>query len=161
MSMSREDLIAALRSAAIATEGLPLTYERFRARTAISMSAILRHFDTWREACKAACVESGSNGLENIKPNYSKGRVHALEQLRKAAANIKATRLSKSQFNAQNPEVRAATVARMFGGWEVALNAAWLLRNVHYRDRIPIDDLAQDFLITFRVCLGRVGKSML
>jgi hypothetical protein len=114
------------------------------------MSAIYRHFDSWREACKAARVWSGSNGPENIKPNFSKGREHAIEQLRNAAAILKTTKLSKSQFNAQNPEVRAATVARMFGGWESALNAAGLLRAEDYRDAIPIGDLALDFLHTFR-----------
>ena len=114
------------------------------------MSAIYRHFDTWREACEAASVEAGKNSPENIKPNFSKGREHALEQLREASANLQTTTLSKSQFNAQKLEVRAATVARMFGSWENALNEAGLLRNENYRDPIPIDDLASDFLRTFR-----------
>jgi hypothetical protein len=38
----------------------------------------------------------------------------------------------------------------MFDGWENALNAAGLLRDENYRDSIPIEDLALDFLRTYR-----------
>jgi hypothetical protein len=119
------------------------------------MSAIYRHFDSWREACRAAGAESGDNGPRNIKPNFSKGREHALGQLREAAARLETTRLSKTQYDAQNPQVRAATVARMFGSWQQALDAAGLLRNENYRDSIPLDDLALDFLRTLRA-IGRI-----
>jgi len=114
------------------------------------MSAIYRHFDSWRDACDAAGVSSGNNGPENIKPNYSKGRDHALEQVRKTAALLSSNSLSKSQFNEHNTELRASTVARLFGGWENALTAAGLQRDRNYRNLLPIDELSLDFLQAFR-----------
>ena len=155
VSMSRADLIEAIRLAFIACDGLPLTYERFRAAAPISMSTIYKHFDSWRHACEQAQVECGRNSPENIKPNYSRGREHAIEQLRKAAICLNTKTLSKSQFNAQNPEVCASTVARLFGSWEEALNAAGLQRNENFRDHISIKDLSLDLLCTFRE-LGHV-----
>ncbi len=63
---------------------------------------------------------------------------------------LKATSLSKSQFNSQNPEVGAATVAKLFGSWEGALKAAGLQRDQNYHASIPLDTLAVDFLRVFR-----------
>ena len=155
MVNSIEAMIEAIRSAEAVNKGPYLTSGRFRQITGIPISVVYRYFDTWRAACEAAQVPCGSNGPENITPNYSRGKAHAIEQLRQAAERAGIKSLSKSLFDAQTPDIRAATVARMFGGWEEAIAAAGLNRHPRYFDEIPLERMGKEFLAVFRE-VGRI-----
>ena len=155
MGSPRDDLVASIQSAGAQTDGAHLAYQRFRQLTGVPMSAVLRHFDSWRDACVAAGVTPGSSGPENLTGNFSKGKPHAIRQLQQVASRLETHTLSRTMFDSQSPEVCAATVARMFGGWDNALRAAGLERHPLHRDSLSLEVLASDFLGAFRE-VGRV-----
>lgn len=147
------NLLELLRSVAIQSDKSYLTCECFREATGIPMSRIHRYYDSWAEACSAAGIESGNPG-DNIVPNYSKGKDHAISELKRVAEHLNVNSLSKSQFNSCNPEIRASTAAGLCGGWDKALEAAGLERDSRFRDEIPAEDLTREFLA---VC-GELGQ---
>jgi hypothetical protein len=152
-SQRRSELLESIRSAANQSKRGYLTYDEFKKLTGVPMSRLLRNFDSWTEACKQAGVTPGST--ENIKPRFSKGKQHALDEVKRIARALGAKTLSKSQFDRSSPQVKACTVARLCGGWAKALKAASLDRHPSYREEIPLSDLANEFLATFNE-LGKI-----
>jgi len=152
---SAEDLLTAIRSAAQRSPRSILTFAEFRRLTGIPDSQVKKYFDGWKDACRHARVTCGEASPRNITPRYSRGKEHALSEVKRIAGLLGVTTLSKSQFDAQCPEVKSLTVARLWNGWDSALEAAELQRDPRWHDEIPLADLAADFLGA--VCeLGRV-----
>jgi len=95
------------------------------------------------EACDAAGVRCGQS-IENLAPsNFSKGKDHALSELKRIAALLNTSALTKPQFDSQNPKVKAQTISRLWGGWETALTAAGLQTHQSYRRlrKVPMSEL--------------------
>ena len=152
--VTKDELLNFMREAARKSAGPYLTHERFKKISNVSASAIHEHFDTWRAACVAAGIQAGDNGPGNLTPNFSKGRDFAIQQLRKVATFLDTTSLSKSDFDAHATELRAATVQRMFGGWQNALDAASLEAHPLTRQPIDIKRLASELL----TCVREIGS---
>jgi hypothetical protein len=154
MNGNRDEILDAMRKAAAKTGRSVLTYESFRSTSGIPMSRIFRYWDSWSEACVAAGVTPGTNGPENITPNCSKGKDHAIAELKRIAGVLGSSILSKSQFDSQRPAVKACTVARMFGNWRKAIEAAGLSQHPNLRDVIPLNVLAGEYL-RVSIALGK------
>ncbi len=146
MVNTAEELTGLIKSAFAELGGPLLTYAMFRKYSDVPMSQVFRHFDSWTEACKSAGIRSGEASPSNITPNYSKGQMHALQEVKKVANSLGVSTISKSQFDSYNPEVRACTVVRLWGGWLNALEAAGLDSHPNYHEEISLDVLAQEFL---------------
>lgn len=142
----KQTIIEAIASAFKDTEGEYLSYRQFKASSGISMSKIYRHFDSWAEACRTAGATPGEASPSNITPNYSKGKEHALNELKKIAHNLGTSVVTMKMFDEQNPEILASTVSRLWGGWRNAIEAAGLSPHPNYRKAIPLAELAQEFL---------------
>ena len=56
MAATKDELLAEIRRAATRSNDEYLSYEQFKRVTTIPISAVYRHFDTWKEACVAANV---------------------------------------------------------------------------------------------------------
>ncbi|MFC2060348.1 homing endonuclease associated repeat-containing protein [Chloroflexota bacterium] len=69
-----------------------------------------------------------------------------MSEVKRVASILGVRTLSKTQFDSQTPQVKAQTVATLWGGWEKALEAAGLNRHPLYYDEIPLTELADDFL---------------
>jgi hypothetical protein len=150
MSITKDKLLNLITNAAKEAGQSYLIYEKFRELSGVPMSQIHRHFDSWTDACKAAAIQPGQ---ANLIANYSKGKMHALRELKRVADVLGVSRLSRSQFNSQNPEVKAATVASLWGGWINALKAAKLDVHPNYHEEISLDALSQEFLkVTSELC---------
>ena len=147
----KEQIIQAIKTAANISTKESLIFKDFKGITGISINQVLKHFDSWAEACDAAGIKHGDS-LKNLEPytRRSKGKQHAISEMKKVSEKLNAKTLSKSQYNNQNPEIKANAVARMFGGWENALRAAGLDRHPLFYNEIPLEDLAQEFLSVFR-----------
>ncbi len=150
MADTRDELLDAIRKAAARQGGPYLSYEQFKLISDIPISRVFRHFDSWNQACHAANVRPGENSPSNLVPNYSKGKEHALEQLKRVAQILQTDVVSKADFDAHATELRSATVQRMFKGWENALRAAGLQRHPFHQAPIPLDHLAAEFLAATR-----------
>jgi len=150
MNVSKEDLLEEIRGAAKKVRTPHLTHKKFRELTGIPISKVHSYFDSWTAACIAADVQPGANSPENLTPNYSKGKEHALEQLKYVAQILDTNVVSKSDFDAHATEIRAATVQKLFKGWKNALEAADLQRHSNYRDPISLEELAIDYLSAVR-----------
>jgi len=140
------ELLDLIRSASDQANGPYLTYARFRQLTGVPMNRVHQHFDCWTEACEAAGVRPGRASPGNITPNFSKGKEHALQEVKRVAASLGVSALSRRQFDSHNPEVKACTVARLWGGWRNALQAAGLGVHPNYHEEISLDELAAEFL---------------
>ncbi|HQG47689.1 MAG TPA: hypothetical protein PK373_01265 [Sedimentisphaerales bacterium] len=82
------------------------------------MSRIYAHFDSWTEACLSVGVKPGEASPRNIKGNRSKGKDHARGDLARIAEKLGVKTLTKREFDNQKPDVKAQTVANLWGGWE-------------------------------------------
>ncbi|MGD0822922.1 MAG: hypothetical protein ABSA71_19500 [Desulfomonilia bacterium] len=153
---SSDELKQILKAAAKMSDRNYLIYDTFKSITGIPMSLILRHYDSWTEACKDADVTPGQASPQNITPRYSKGKHHALSEVKRIAAILGTDTLSRSELNSHNPEVKAATVANLWGGWNKALEAAGLKTHPLFYENIPIAELAKEFLIVFHELKGKV-----
>jgi hypothetical protein len=146
MVNTEDELLELIRSSAIQLGGPYLTYNMFREFTGIPMSQVFRHFDSWTDACNAANIQPGQASPNNVRPNFSKGKIHALNEVRRIAKSLGVSTLSKSEFDKHNPEIRASTVAKLWSGWINVLKAANLNSHPFYHEEISIDVLAQEFL---------------
>ena len=146
MSIAKAELLRLIRCAPRTPGKSYLTYDRFREFAGVPMSQVYRHFDSWADACNAAGVQPGQASPDNLTPRSSKGKNHALRELKRVAAALQTSTLSRSEFDSQRPEVKAQTVAHLWGGWRNALEAAGLDMHPDYRESIPLDVLAQEFL---------------
>lgn len=145
-TQARQELLAQITAASDEDGGAYLTYNRFRELSGVPISRIYGHFDSWTEACRAAGVTPGEASPTNITPNYSKGKTHALSELKRIAQELGVATLSKTQFDAQDPDVKACTISRLWGSWRAALNAAGLQLHPNFHEEIPLADVAQEFL---------------
>src|SRR4030042_2133635 len=91
----------------------------------------------------------------HITPRYSKGKEHALSEVKRIASLLGVTTLSKSQYDSQSPAGKAQTGAKRWGGWGKVTTAAGLHRHPLDHDYIPLETLAEDLLSVFRA-LGRI-----
>ncbi len=153
----RERLLQSIRDAATRSGRTHLTILDFRTQTGISKRTILHHFDSWTEACSAAGVRPGIASPDNIRPyaRRSKGKEHALAEVKRVASKLGVKALSMAQFNGQHTDVSAKTVALLWGGWHRAIEAAGLRKHPKAYDEIPLAELAREFLNAFRE-LGKV-----
>ena len=143
---TREALLRMIQTAAAQSGRDKLTYADFRRTTGVPRSRVLRHFDSWTEACLSAGVKPGEASPSNIKGRRSKGKDHARSELLRIAEKLGVKALSRREFNSQKPDVRACTVALLWGGWDKALEAAGLDRHPLFYDEIPLSELAEEFL---------------
>ena len=119
------------------------------------MSQVHQHFDSWTDACRSAGVRPGKASPKNLTPNYSKGKMHALSEVKRVARELRTTTLSKTQYDSHSPEVKACTVARLWGGWLKAIEAAGLEAHDKYHTEIPLSELALEFVDAIRE-MGKV-----
>ncbi len=152
---TREGLLCSIRTAASQSGRSKLTYADFRRITGVPRCRVLKYFDSWTEACHSAGVKPGEACASNIKGRPSKGKDHAGSELKRIAEKLGVKTFSKREFNAQKPDVTAQTVAKLWGGWDKALEAAGLERHPLFYAEIPLTELANEFL---SVCeeLGQV-----
>ena len=143
---SREQVQQLIRSAAVRSHRDCLTYDDFRRITGLPMSRVLKYFDSWTEACLSVDVKPGEVSPRNITGNRSKGKDHARAELVRIAEKLGAKTLTKREFDSQKPDVKAQTVANLWGGWDKALDAAGLVRHPLFPDKIPLSALADEFL---------------
>ncbi len=125
-----------------------LSYKSFRELTNVPMSQVLRFFDFWKDACFAAGVVPGQASPSNLTPNRSKGKMHALGEVRRVAKELGVSSLSRAQFDAHAPEVAAGTVQQLWGSWASVIEAAGLRQSENFREEISIEVLACEFLDT-------------
>ncbi|MGF1572424.1 MAG: homing endonuclease associated repeat-containing protein [Sumerlaeia bacterium] len=149
--MIKEQLLEQIRGAAkTLNPDQSLTYELFKKSTNIPMSRVYEHFDSWSMACAEAGVTCGSNGPENLKPKYSKGKEHSLQELKRIAKLLNTDHLSKSMYDSQATDVKACTIQRHFGSWNDALSAAGLGKHANNRNEIDLKMLAEELLLVYR-----------
>lgn len=155
MKPTKDDILNLIRAAAKQSGGAYLTHARFQKISDLRISAIYRHFDTWRAACSAAGVQAGENSPANLTPNVSKGKDFAIDEMKRVAELLNSTVLSRADFDAHATGIGAETVRRMFGSWEKALSAAGLHRHPLHYARIDIGVLEAELLSCTRE-LGRI-----
>jgi hypothetical protein len=143
--MNANQLLDAIRNAAKSMGVQRLTLTAFCAHTGISSNHILRHFDSWSEACGTAGVDCGPTGRENLRPNPRISEDACICEMRKIADLLGTKVLSKQAFQ-KHASFSSYTVLKRFGSWARALEAAGLQRNENHHDEIPLPVLAADFL---------------
>ena len=158
--MTRNELILKIETAAQRTTADYLTYAEFKRFFEISMNQVYKHFDSWTDACRCAGVQPGEASPSNITPRFSKGKEHALKEVVRVAKKLGASSLSKSQFDSQEPDIKAQTVANLWGGWLNALQAAGLDVHPNYRQTLGLDELSAEFLEVVRElgCIPTVNQ---
>jgi len=154
-SLDREEILRAIQLAAEETSKSYLSYQSFREITSIPMSQVLKHFDKWTDACRAAGIRPGEASPKNLKPQRSRGRAHAVGEVKRVAAKLGVKTLSKRQFDEQETVIKSCTVANLCGGWENALKDAGLERHPQSYDIIPMSALATHFFNVY-VEVGRI-----
>lgn len=141
------ELLERIRTTARELGVARLTQSAFCAASGITASQILQHFDSWSDACRAAGIQCGPTGGENLKPNPRIDEATCIREMQRVAQMFGTQVLSKRDFD-QHASSGSHTVCCRFGRWEHALQAAGLRKHKNHLDEIPLSVLAQDFLNT-------------
>jgi hypothetical protein len=122
--VTREETVAAIRLAAEALGTPRLSIPAFRQQTGIPQSVVLRHFDSWSEACQAAGVACGPTAPQSRTRRVSED--DCILEMRRVAELLGQDRLSTREFG-RYAKFTAKLVINQFGSWQVALDSAGLL----------------------------------
>lgn len=141
--MDRNQIIEAIQDAAKALGVERLTIPAFRQQSGISQEAVLKHFDSWSDAC----AQAGIN-CERYNRKIELSEVECVQELKRVACLLGQSYLAKAQFDA-NARFSSYLVLRVFTRWDEALAAAELHPSPNFKKDIPLQELAMDFL---RVC---------
>jgi len=88
-------------------------------------------------------------------PTETREQIQQLIRLAATAEKLGVKTLTRREFDNQKPDVGAYTVAKLWGGWDKAIEAAGLERHPLFPDKIPLIRLADEFLAVCRE-LGKV-----
>lgn len=124
-SLSREELVAKIREAAAQIGTERLGREQFLQQSGLSGYAVNKHFDRWTEALRESGLSPALNVTE-LPPRTKHSLEAIVAELRRVALLVDATHLTREAFS-QYGQMSASAVARRFGGWSKALQAAGLL----------------------------------
>lgn len=143
-SISREQLLDKLRTVASDLGVTRLAVDRFVARSGLTRYAILQHFDTWTDACRAAGLGRGLTIAERPATQEHTDE-DCIREVRRVAQLLGAEPLSRESFN-QHALISASTVGRRFGGWHAALVAAGLSPTpwAAMREQLTSDDCVRE-----------------
>lgn len=123
--MDRDEIVRAIQHAARALGVERLTIPAFRQQSGISLSAVLKHFDSWSEACRAAGLKCGLTH-ENLIHRRRISEAECISELQRVADLLGRKALSSTEFN-KHARFTARPVERRFGNsWLNALAAAGL-----------------------------------
>lgn len=124
-SLSREDLVAKIREVAAEIGTERLGRKQFLAQSGLSGYTVDQHFDRWTDAVREADLAPAPNVTELPRSTkYSSEAIVA--ELRRVASLVGAKRLTREKFSRYG-QISASAVARRFGDWSRALQAADLV----------------------------------
>lgn len=95
--MDRDEIVRAIQHAARTLGVERLTISVFRQQSGISQYAVLRHFDSWSEACKAAGIDCGLT-RENLIPKSRISEAECISELQRVADLLGRKALSSTEF---------------------------------------------------------------
>ena len=121
-SLSREDLVAKIREVAAEIGSERLGRKQFLAMSGLSGYAVDQHFDRWTDAVRAANLAPALKVTE-LPPTAKYSAEIIVEELKRVAALVGTKRLTREVFS-QYGQISASAVARRFGDWNRALQAA-------------------------------------
>jgi len=127
------------------TEGLKI--RDFRELTGIPLKKVLKHYDSWAEACKANGGNCGPTGRKNLKLPVSYSKEFCEKELKRVAELIHPKKLTLSAFKA-HASISERAIYRLWGNFKAAARAV----GVEISDRssatesLPLAKLAGDFL---------------
>jgi len=122
--MTRDEIISAIRGAAAALSTNRLSIPMFHKQTGVAQSAVLRHFDSWSDACDAAGVSCGPT-RENLVPRRRVSKEECIKEMQRVANLIGQNQLSTTEFN-RLAQFTSKPVISRFGSWQKALDTAGL-----------------------------------
>ena len=99
-----------------------LTIEAFRQQTAITQTSVLKHFDSWSEACAAAGIKCGQRNRFH-PPRISEQ--DCIRELQRVSKVLGRSALSSKEFSQHGRFTSKPVIAR-FGSWQNALRQAGL-----------------------------------
>lgn len=141
--MDKNQIIQAIQNAARTLGVERLTISAFRQQSGISQSVVLKHFDSWSDACAAAGIS-----CEQYNRKVQRSKVECVQEIKRVAGLLGQSYLTKAQFDA-NARFSSYVVLHVFPQWHEALTAAGLQPSPNFKKDIPLSALAEDFL---RVC---------
>ncbi|MCY2929105.1 MAG: hypothetical protein NTV86_06345 [Planctomycetota bacterium] len=144
-SLTREELIERIRTAAQELGVSRLKFAEFQKITGITKRRILGSFDCWSDACAAAGVDSGPTGRENLVPNRAISKEVLIAELKRVASLVGREFISQTDFR-EHSTLNPITPSRTFGGWAKALAAAGLKAHPFFHKEKPFEEMATKFL---------------
>ena len=144
--MTRDSIVDAITRVARERQASTLLFRDFHTATQISMRAVLQHFDSWADACKASGIKCGPTGRANLITNETISPEVCIAELRRVAALLGQESISREQFSKYS-DMGWKTPYRRFGGWPKALAAAGLQPNPNvFPAAVPFECLLTDFV---------------
>jgi len=152
---TKESIVKSIQHAALDLNTASLRFSDYHKLTGISNQDVLKHFDSWSDACKSAGVACGPTGKTNLRRAPFVTNDECIAELRRVAKLLNKDTLSREEFT-EHSKMSSITPRRRFGGWPQALEAAGLkLTTFTFPDNVPIDSLVPDFL-SATIELGKI-----
>ena len=127
---SRDELLERIRAIAHEKNADALAERTFLQMSGVTRRALLQHFDTWGDACRAAGLGHGGRTFAELSKKRTIPKEACLAELRRVAELVGVTGLSREQFD-QYASIASCTVSRRFGGWLIAIESAGLKPSDH------------------------------
>lgn len=145
--MTRDSIVESIRAIASDGNATILRFADFQRSTGVTLQAVLKHLDSWSDACKSAGVTSG---VPKLKRNPLVSKDACIAEMRRVASLLKKTSLTREEFT-QHSQMSSITPRRRFGGWPQALAAAGLDQTTFvFPEDVPLEQLVPDFLSAVR-----------
>ena len=136
--MHRDEIIKAMQDAARNLGVERLSNAAFRRQSGISEAAVLKHFDSWSDACAAAGINCGQT-IENLIPTPRLSEEACIAELQRVANVLGCKALSSKDFN-RHARFTSKPVIDRFGSWQNAIEHAGLELCEQSKREIPLSE---------------------
>ncbi len=143
---SRDDCLKELRRVADLLGRTDLSSKTFTKHAQFGSNVVIRRFGSWKKALDEAGLELTAKSKQNSTPPT---REECVFEMKRVASLLGQAYLTSRMYN-KHENINSQRVVPVFGSWHEALAAAELSVSPNYIREIPIESLADNFLMVLK-----------